>query len=149
MGKNRRTTRSNRRLHNLPISLDYHRRNRVQMKPVEQPWSAAAEFYKGKAKLQALRRNQAVVPRLKPQLAALPKLWRVNKVYKTLRSVKTNTPLSKLKVATTVAALKASSPQMVCVQRAQRREIMFSTKKAGSTGQKKPTFTWKSKIRCK
>ncbi len=36
----------------------------------------------------------------------------------------------------------------ICLERAQRREVIHATRKSGKTGQKKPTYTAKSKIIC-
>ncbi len=36
----------------------------------------------------------------------------------------------------------------ICLERAQRREVIHATRKSGKTGQKKPTYDAKSKIIC-
>lgn len=94
------------------------------------------------------RSVKGMIPTFTTPLKQLPRLSRVKKVVKKLKSPKILS--KKLKVATAVAALNALSPQSaVCVERSQREEIMHALKKAGRFGQKKPRFTWKSKVRCK
>jgi len=47
--------------------------------------------------------------------------------------------------------LRSDAPvryEKVCVDRSQRKEILFATKKSGKAGQKSPIRTWKSKVRC-
>lgn len=64
----------------------------------------------------------------------------------------TRPPVSTFKAAviaplTSVSALPERT--RMCVQRAQRTEVLHAIGKAGKTGQKRPVWTQKSKIRCK
>lgn len=141
--KNRRSRRSNRR---LPVNYVPPRRQVIDL-------ARERRYIQELLKYEAYQahRNDEAWQQIRDYSRPRRQNVRLAKLISPATDTRLNRRGRKRAAASTLAAAVAGNAALrgaVCVQRSQRKEVMFATRKAGRVGQKKPRFTWKSKVRC-